>query len=161
MRLTHLIKNRRRAMLGSYLELAADMIFNKLTEKRIVRVFKHIIISYSRANEHLFDLRQFANGSKNIKIFAVVGFQSLAGCRCKALFALTKTLFKLNETACAPKVRSRAAYIVNVAFKIRLFCKHFCFFDNRFLASCRNKSALMKRYRAEVTCAEAASVMCN
>ena len=89
----------------------------------------------------------------------MIRLQSLARRRSKAFFALAKPFFELNKTACTPEICSRAAYIVNISLKIGLFCKHFRFFNYRFLASCCNKSALMKSYRTEVTCSEAASIV--
>ena len=68
MRFAHFVKHSRRAMLGSNLELTADVMGNKLSEKAVVLIRKHIIITDSRTHENLFDFRKRTYGTKNIQI---------------------------------------------------------------------------------------------
>ena len=57
MRLAHFVENGCGAMLGRNLKLTADMMLNKLFEKRIVLILKEIIISDTRTDKHLFNAR--------------------------------------------------------------------------------------------------------
>ena len=55
--LAHHLKHVIIDMLGRNLKLTADMMLNKLSEKRIVLILKEIIVSDTRTDKHLFNAR--------------------------------------------------------------------------------------------------------
>ena len=99
--------------------------------------------------------------AQNIKVFTVIGNQIRTRFWCKALFTLTKSMINLKFTRRLSEIGSRTADIVNIAFKILKGCKEFCLFNNAFLASRGNISALMKLNRAEITRTVTATIMSN
>ena len=64
-----------------------------------------------------------------------------------------------NSAACISEIGGRTADIVDISLEVRLFDQKLCFSDDRLLASCRNKSALMKCNRTKIARTEAATVV--
>ena len=62
--------------------------------------------------------------------------------------------FRRRET----EVCGRAAYIVDIALKVRFLCEKLCLFHQRFMASCLNDAPLMESQGTETTSAKAAAV---
>ena len=78
--------------------------------------------------------------------------------RKKALFILTDTKFFLFLTGSMAEIRSRSAYIMNIAFEIFFPCHFLRFPKNGFMASGLYYSSLMKGQRTEITTTKTASV---
>ena len=130
MRLAHKVKNAGAAMLRSNLKMSAYMIFHQIFKERIVFVGHYIVIAYAGADENRFYFWQGAQLPQNFKIFAVVGNKSGAGSWRKALFSGAKTKLYLLVAGRTAEIRRRAAHIVNVPFKPRVFSHKLCFIQN-------------------------------
>ena len=71
-RLSHFIQYRCIDMLGSHLQLAADMMLDKLIEKFIIFIIHQIIIANTGTDKHLFYSWKCAHCAKDFQIAAVI-----------------------------------------------------------------------------------------
>ena len=134
------------------------MILTEFPKERAVFVCQHIIETDTRTDEHLLHLWNGPQFAQQGNIIAVIRTNILAWFREKALpvwtCALRQLLFAGRET----EVCGRAAYIVDIALKVRFLCEKLCLFHQRFMASCLNDAPLMESQGTETAGAKAAAV---
>lgn len=92
MGLAHFVKDYRRAVLGSDLELTADMVHYELPHEFVVLVLNEVVIAYTRADKHSFDALDLAYLPQHIKVLRVIYFKSRTGIRSKAFLAHAQSL---------------------------------------------------------------------
>ena len=122
-------------MLGSDLELTADVVSDKLLEEPIVAVGKQIVKSDSRAHEHLFYLRKRLDSLKELYVFGVICDKILARSGREALASRADSVAKLLFAGRVAEISRRAANVVDIALEIRHFCYLLCFFNYALNAS--------------------------
>ena len=155
----HLVQHHRRAVLGSDLQLTADMVHYQLLHELVVLVLDEVVVTYSRADKDLFHALDLAYLTQHGKVFAVVNFKCGTGGGSKALLAHAKSLGELLVAGGTAEVRRGTAYIVYVALEIGHFCYALRFLQHRLLAPDGDTPALMEGDGAEVAVAEAAAVV--
>ena len=158
-RLAHIAEDVITAMLGSDLKLTADVIFHELLEEGLVLIAHHIVEAYSRTNKHLFDLRERRHTTKKLDVFGVIDLEVFTRRRCKALAVCADAVLQLMIAGGIAKIRRRTADVVDIALETRALGYLLRLGDHRFYTAASHASSLMESECAEVTAAEAASVM--
>ena len=146
-------------MLRRNSELTAYVVVYKLSEKLVAFVLDKIIKSYSAADKYLFNTIKIAQLSQNVEIFGMRHLHIRAGLWCKTAPVLAKSVLLLLFAGRKSEISRWTAHVAYISFEPRIIYKTFRFIDYAFLAPHRHCSSLMKRKRAEVTCAETASVV--
>ena len=95
---------------------------------------------------------------KQLHIIAVVRYQVLARLREQTLLCRAGTLCQLLFAGGLPEIGCRAANIMDIALKVRIFRHKLCLFHDRLMASCLDDPALMEGQCTEAASSKAASV---
>ena len=159
MRLAHVVENAVDAMLGRDLELAGDVVFDKLGEEIVVFILKHVVVSYAAAHKDLFHARYLPQLAQQRQIVGVIRVKVRAGRGRKAAPVGAHAALCLLFAGMMAEVCRGAADVVDVALEIGEFRERRDLADDAFVAAARDHSALVERKRAEVAAAEAAAVV--
>ena len=146
-------------MLGSHLQLTADVVGNQLSEKALILILNKIVKADARTDKHLFNSLNFTQLAEHCKILTVVNLQGGAGLGSQALFILAKACRQLFLAGRSPEIGGGAAYIVDVALEIGHFGEQLCLTKNRLFAAAGYRAALMIGDGAKIAGTEAAAVM--
>ena len=118
-RLAHLVQNMIDTVLGSHLELTADVVFDQLLQKGGIGVGVEVVVADARADKHLFDPFDAAQLAQQLDRYShVVNLQLRAGLGCQTFSVLAQTVFQLLFAGGIAEVCRRPADIVDVSFKV-------------------------------------------
>ena len=145
-------------MLRCYSQLTADVIFHKFIKKSFIRVCHQIIKPNAGTDKNFFDFGDVPYLSEKLKIILVVYRQILTRRRKQALPLLADSFCQLLFAGRITEISRGASYIMDIAFKIRILCHLFSFFQNGIMTSRLKDTALMKGQRTEITASKASSV---
>ena len=106
------------AVLGSNLELTADMLFDKAAEERIAFVCEHIIIPYAGADEHLLYSGDALDALQQLDVFAVVGDEVRTRGRRETAAIRAYAVLELPLACGTAKIRRRTANVVDISLKV-------------------------------------------
>lgn len=116
--LVHIFQHVVRNVLRRYSELTADMIFQKLAEKRFVAVCNKIVKPYPRAHKHLFHALYPSELSQKLQIFRVIHLHVRAQFRVQALPVRTRAGFELFFAGGIAEIRRRSAHVMDISLEI-------------------------------------------
>ena len=84
--------------------------------------------------------------------------QILTRRREQTLTRFTNAMLHLFFAGWMPEICCRTANIMNISFKVLIFCNFFCFFNQRFMTSYLDNSSLMERQCAKTASSKTSSV---
>ena len=84
--------------------------------------------------------------------------QILTRRREQTLTRFTNAMLHLLFAGWMPEICCRTANIMNISFKVLIFCNFFCFFNQRFMTSYLDNSSLMERQCAKTASSKTSSV---
>ena len=116
-------------MLRCDLELSADVILDKISEKRIVLIRHHIVIPYSGADKDLLHTWKRADLFQEVHILDMIGYKVGTRLRHETPPLLTYAVLLLMLACGIAEIRGRTADIVDVPLEVR---------------QCREKARLLK-----------------
>ena len=102
------------------LKLTAYMVLYKLTEEGFILIQHKIVKAHTATYKHLFYTRQLAHGAQNRQIVLVVNDKVFASLCADTFLIGAHTEFFLLKTRRVAEVCGRAAYVVDIAFKVRV-----------------------------------------
>ncbi len=158
-RLAHIVENAVDAVLGRDLELAGDVIFDKLGEEIVVFILEHVVVAYTAAHENLFYARYLPQPAQQGEIVRVIRVEIRAGRRRKTSSVGAHAAFGLLFARMVAEVCRRTADVVYIALEVGEFCQCRDLAYDAFVAAARDHSALMEGQSTEAAAAEAAAVM--
>ena len=157
--LAHVAENAVTAMLWSNLQLSANVIANQLLEEGFVLIINQIVETDTRTDEDLLHLRQGFHLLQKFHVLAVIHFKLFTRRRSQALAVGTHTMLHLFVAGRIAEIRRRTANVMNIAFESGKRSKQFRFVDYALDGTGTNASSLMECQRAEITGAEASTVV--
>ena len=158
-RFSHHIQNVVDTMLGSNLELAADVIFDQLLHEGRVGVCDGIVVADAGADKDLFDPLDAAQLAQQLDIFGVVDVHVGTGLGSQTFAVLAKTILQLFFAGGIAEVCGWPAHVVDVSLEVRIAGHLLGFLKDGFLAAGDNLPSLMKGDGAEVAVAEASAIL--
>ena len=160
-RLAHVAENAVDAMLGSDLQLTADVMAHELSEEVAVLVLQHVVKADAGADENLFDSGYLPQLAQQGKVVAVVCVQIGAGRGGKTAAIGAHALFQLLGAGCVAEIGGGAANVMDVTLEEGMLGEAFNLFYNGFVAAGSYHAALVESKGTEVAAAETASVVDN
>ena len=148
-------------MLGRDLQLSANVITHEILEKFFVFIENEVVKADARADKDLFDARNGTDLAEHTQIFGVINDEIFTRLGRKTFSALTHAAFFLSLAGGMAEVCGRTANVMDITLEIGHFGEEFCLFEDGFLASCGDLSALVICDRAEIARAVAATHVVN
>ena len=145
-------------MLWRHLELSADVVFHKLSEKGIVLIKHQIIKSYSRTYEYFLDIRKIPKLAQKRQIIRMVNFEIRTWLGTQTLPVLADSSLQLLLAGGLSEIGCRPAHIVNISLKILILCDTSGLFYYGFVAAYLYDPSLMKGKRTEITSAKTPAI---
>ena len=123
MRLAHIIEGVIYTVLGCYLELARNMMLNKVGEELAAGVLEQEVEPDARANEYLLYAGDLTQLAQHQHIIGVVGIKVGAGAGRKAGAVAAEAALELLLAGRPAVGGGRAAYIVDITLEAGMLCE--------------------------------------
>lgn len=125
------------------------MVLTQFRKKCVILIRRNVVIPYSRPYKYFLYSGNTSYLLKQLYIITMVNTHIFTHFRKQALLITAHSMRHLLFTCRKTKICRRSSHIMNIAFKLCVFCHLHSFFYNGFMASCLNNSSLMKCERTK------------